>query len=137
MLPTWTWMRETTLVTRRLIATLHKPPSPAAVASIGHSTPTFHRTTMAALADLLRYIDLWVLLYTWAVVYGLIVVRRVWFHPLSHVPGPPLAAATYMYFSWYQVLQDGAMWQQLPALHEKYGSHLSADGAGGGGEREG
>ncbi|KAI5842353.1 cytochrome P450 [Tricharina praecox] len=121
VLSTWTWMRETTLVTRRLIATLHKPPSPAAVASIGHSTPTFHRTTMAALADLLRYIDLWVLLYTWAVVYGLIVVRRVWFHPLSHVPGPPLAAATYMYFSWYQVLQDGAMWQQLPALHEKYG----------------
>jgi len=57
----------------------------------------------------------------WLVFCTLVVIRRIWFHPLSHVPGPKLAAATYLYHAYYQVWRGGEFYKHRPALHAKYG----------------
>lgn len=43
------------------------------------------------------------------------------FHPLSHVPGPKLAAATYLYEFYYDVILFGQFSKQIRTIHEKYG----------------
>ncbi|KAF8538331.1 cytochrome P450 [Trichophaea hybrida] len=57
----------------------------------------------------------------WLIFCALVVIRRIWFHPLSHVPGPKLAAATHLYHAYYQVWRGGEFYQHRPALHAKYG----------------
>ena len=46
---------------------------------------------------------------------------RIYFHPLAHIPGPPLAKITYLYEWYYDLYQSGQFTFQLPALHRKYG----------------
>jgi len=50
-----------------------------------------------------------------------LVVYRLFFHPLRNIPGPRIAAAT----SWYEFYQDvilvGHYVKEYPVLHEKYG----------------
>jgi hypothetical protein len=62
-----------------------------------------------------------VLLSTFILYWFFVIVKRIWFHPLSHIPGPKKAAATYLYHGWYQAWKDGSFYMQRPALHEKYG----------------
>lgn len=56
------------------------------------------------------------LLYTY-----ILVVYRLFFHPLRKIPGPWLAAAT----SWYEFYQDvilvGNYVKEYPRLHARYG----------------
>ena len=59
-------------------------------------------------------------------VYGIALVgHRVYFSPLSHIPGPKLAAAT----SWYEVYYDLVKGRQFPwrirEMHAKYGMYIS------------
>lgn len=42
-------------------------------------------------------------------------------HPLSHIPGPTLAAATYLPEFYYDVVKFGCYTKQIVKLHEKYG----------------
>ncbi|KAJ5570099.1 Cytochrome P450 [Penicillium hispanicum] len=51
-----------------------------------------------------------------------IILYRLYFHPLSHFPGPKLAAATTLYRAYYQMIRDGDHVAQWTRLHEKYGS---------------
>lgn len=51
---------------------------------------------------------------------SLLIYRR-YFHPLSHIPGPPLAKITYLYEWYYDLYRGGQFTFQLPALHRKYG----------------
>ena len=53
-----------------------------------------------------------------------LVVHRFFFHPLKHIPGPPLAVATYLYESYYDHILDGQFTFQLKALHEKFGEPM-------------
>lgn len=50
-----------------------------------------------------------------------LVIYRLFFHPLRNVPGPCFAAAT----SWYEFYQDvilvGHYVSEYPILHQKYG----------------
>lgn len=48
---------------------------------------------------------------------------RVFFHPLAHVPGPPLAKITYLYEWYYDLYRGGQFTFQLRALHRKYGTN--------------
>jgi hypothetical protein len=50
-------------------------------------------------------------------------IRRLWFHPLSKFPGPPLAALTLWWQCYYDVFQKGGgqLHAQLGRLHKKYG----------------
>ncbi|KAJ3521435.1 hypothetical protein NMY22_g12318 [Coprinellus aureogranulatus] len=48
-------------------------------------------------------------------------ISRLYFHPLSRFPGPPLAALTDYYVSYYVIFKSGAWVAQLRTLHEQYG----------------
>lgn len=50
--------------------------------------------------------------------------QRLFFHPLSHIPGPNLCAATRLYEFYYDSVCHGRLWAQIPRLHEKYGTSL-------------
>lgn len=55
-----------------------------------------------------------------------IVTYRLFFHPLSKLPGPKLAAATYLYEFYYDILKapGGQYIWQLEELHSQYGPML-------------
>ncbi|KAI5893955.1 cytochrome P450 [Schizophyllum commune H4-8] len=46
---------------------------------------------------------------------------RRYFHPLSRVPGPLMAALTDYYVMYYEVVKDGSLVDQLEKLHAIYG----------------
>lgn len=49
------------------------------------------------------------------------VIYRLYLHPLSRFPGPKLAAATYLYGAYYDVVEEAQFVFKLNALHDKYG----------------
>ncbi|KAG6355076.1 hypothetical protein INS49_004157 [Diaporthe citri] len=49
------------------------------------------------------------------------VTYRLYLHPLSRFPGPRLAAATYLYGAYYDVVQEAQFVFKLDALHDTYG----------------
>lgn len=49
------------------------------------------------------------------------VIYRLYLHPLSRFPGPRLAAATYLYGAYYDVVEEAQFVFKLNALHDKYG----------------
>ncbi|KAF8165173.1 cytochrome P450 [Crassisporium funariophilum] len=51
----------------------------------------------------------------------LIVIRRIFFHPLSGFPGPRLAALTSFYKTYYEVLKGGELLQKIHELHAAHG----------------
>lgn len=57
-------------------------------------------------------------------VYCIIIVnRRLFFHPLSKVPGPRLAAATKWYETYYELVSGGGgmYTMRIKDMHAKYG----------------
>ncbi|KAI1267884.1 cytochrome P450 [Xylariaceae sp. FL1019] len=53
--------------------------------------------------------------------YGVVLaVRRTWFHPLSHIPGPWLGRASYWLEFYHDCIAEGYV-KVYPKLHEKYG----------------
>lgn len=49
-------------------------------------------------------------------------LARLYFHPLSKFPGPPLAAISRWYEFYYDVIRDATFVQLSPELHKKYGT---------------
>lgn len=49
------------------------------------------------------------------------VIYRLYLHPLSRFPGPRLAAASYLYGAYYDVVEEAQFVFKLNALHDKYG----------------
>lgn len=43
------------------------------------------------------------------------------FHPLSHIPGPKLAAATWLYECWFDLILGGMYTKEIQRMHEVYG----------------
>lgn len=50
-----------------------------------------------------------------------VVIHRLFFHPLSTIPGPRLAAITSLYHFYYSVIRRGDVVNHLKFLHKKYG----------------
>lgn len=50
--------------------------------------------------------------------------RRLYFHPLAHIPGPKLAALTWWYEFYFDVVQQGRYVFQIRQLHKQYGERL-------------
>lgn len=47
------------------------------------------------------------------------------FHPLSRIPGPKLAAATYLSEFYYDVVKFGCYTKEISKMHEKYGEYIN------------
>lgn len=45
-------------------------------------------------------------------------------HPLSHIPGPKLASATYLPEFYYDVVKFGCYTKEIRKMHERYGEHI-------------
>jgi hypothetical protein len=72
----------------------------------------------------LSYVPLALSLY---VVYGITLgIYRVYFSPLSHIPGPKLAAATRWYEFYYDAIKVAKFYGQIEKLHAQYGKVLVA-----------
>ncbi|KAJ5782303.1 hypothetical protein N7457_004077 [Penicillium paradoxum] len=55
---------------------------------------------------------------------GLLILRTVYhlyFHPLAKFPGPKIAAATFLYEFYYDVIKSGMYIWEVERMHEKYG----------------
>ncbi|KAI3064685.1 CAZyme family GT109 [Aspergillus niger] len=48
-------------------------------------------------------------------------VRRLYFHPLAHIPGPRLAALTWWYEFYFDVIRPGQYVFKIQELHTRYG----------------
>ena len=51
-------------------------------------------------------------------------IRRLYFHPLAHIPGPRLAALTWWYEFYFDVIQPGRYVFKIQELHKQYGRSL-------------
>jgi len=49
-------------------------------------------------------------------------IYRLFFHPLSHIPGPRLAAVSYIYQFYFDVVKGGMYIWEVRRLHEEYGN---------------
>jgi hypothetical protein len=54
----------------------------------------------------------------------LVIIRRLFFHPLSKFPGPRLAAATTFYKTYFEVIRGGELLGRIHQLHVLYGRFL-------------
>ncbi|KAI9372947.1 cytochrome P450 [Aspergillus egyptiacus] len=48
-------------------------------------------------------------------------IRRLYFHPLAHIPGPRLAALTWWYEFYYDAIKPGQYVFKIQELHRQYG----------------
>jgi len=48
-------------------------------------------------------------------------IRRLYIHPLAHIPGPKLAALTWWYEFYYDGIQEGRYVFKIQELHAQYG----------------
>ncbi|KAL4981899.1 cytochrome P450 [Aspergillus falconensis] len=48
-------------------------------------------------------------------------IRRLYFHPLAHIPGPRLAALTWWYEFYFDVVRPGQYVFKIQELHKQYG----------------
>jgi hypothetical protein len=57
--------------------------------------------------------------------YGLLIgIYRVYFSPLSHIPGSKIAAFTWWYEAYYDVIKRGQYVDIIKKMHENYGMYL-------------
>jgi len=51
-------------------------------------------------------------------------IRRLYFHPLAHIPGPKLAAITWWYEFYFDGILQGKYVFKIQELHRRYGTPL-------------
>lgn len=54
-----------------------------------------------------------------------IVIYRLCAHPLAGFPGPKLAAATFLYEFYYDVVKSGMYIWEIERMHQQYGKYTS------------
>lgn len=64
---------------------------------------------------------IWLALVGIASFYVLRSIYRLYFHPLSGIPGPKLAAVTHLYEFYYDVIIHGRFLFQIEKMHQQYG----------------
>ncbi|TGJ83495.1 hypothetical protein E0Z10_g5258 [Xylaria hypoxylon] len=72
-------------------------------------------------AGLFSLITLYFAVIAWAAYLVGLAVYRLVFSPLANIPGPKIAAFTYFYEIYYDVLLEGQYFRQIAKMHEKYG----------------
>jgi hypothetical protein len=64
-------------------------------------------------------VDLFVIFIAYRIAIAFYNVSR--FHPLSHFPGPKIAAASYLYEAYYDWWRVGEYGKVIARMHETYG----------------
>jgi hypothetical protein len=82
-------------------------------------------TSLTARGWIVAFISCW---FVFKVLQALYNVSPL--HPLSKIPGPKLAAATYLPEFYYDVILVGRYTHAIKQMHEKYGKHISASRRG-------
>lgn len=60
---------------------------------------------------------------SWVVYIVAGAVYRLYFSPIAKFPGPKLAALTFWYEFYYDVVKKGRYAWEIKRMHEKYGMH--------------
>lgn len=86
----------------------------------------FDKTRKMALASVFESLPLSTIAYSVIAIYLAskiaIITQRIFFHPLSRVPGPTICATSRAYEFWWDSIQHGRLWSRMPQLHKKYGT---------------
>lgn len=53
-------------------------------------------------------------------------IRRLFLHPLAHIPGPRLAALTWWYEFYFDAVRPGQYVFKIQELHKQYGKPIRA-----------
>jgi len=62
-----------------------------------------------------------------SIVYaGGLVIYRLFLSPISHIPGPKMAAATLWYEFYYNVVKEGTYFLKVQELHKQYGEQIAS-----------
>lgn len=70
---------------------------------------------------------MWPLLLGFVSVYFFLTsIYRLYLHPLSKIPGPKIAALTWGYEFYYDVVRHGTYIWEVEKMHDKYGQSLRA-----------
>ncbi|KAF7858483.1 hypothetical protein EAF04_009083 [Stromatinia cepivora] len=67
-------------------------------------------------STLIRLVGLWLIYHVIRALYNISPL-----HPLSHIPGPKLAAATFLYEGWFDLILGGRYTHEIKRMHEFYG----------------
>ncbi len=62
-----------------------------------------------------------ILLCLWIIVHAVKVIYRLYLHPLAKFPGPKLAAGTFLYEGYYDVIKRGKYVHRIEEMHRQYG----------------
>lgn len=62
------------------------------------------------------------------VVWAVLAVKRLFFHPLSKFPGPRLGALTTYYKTYFEVWKGGELLREISRLHVTHGTNDPAHG---------
>jgi hypothetical protein len=65
---------------------------------------------------------LWTAILIWPLYLVAISMYRLYFSPLSHIPGPRLAALTKWYEAYYEIVLSGRYSFHIDDLHDVYGN---------------
>lgn len=77
---------------------------------------------LSSSSTLLRFCAL--ALVSWILYGAALAIFRLYFSPISHIPGPKLAAMTQYYESYYDLIVGGGgnFTRQIKKIHDKYGT---------------
>lgn len=65
-------------------------------------------------------------LLLWPLYVVVLVVCRLYLSPIAHIPGPRLAAVTWWYEAYYEIVLSGRYSFHIDKLHDIYGSSFSS-----------
>jgi hypothetical protein len=65
--------------------------------------------------------SLWYLPVVVLVWFAGVIACRLYFHPLSNVPGPKIAAVTHLYKTYFNATNGSKFYIQIVKLHEEFG----------------
>jgi hypothetical protein len=76
-------------------------------------------TSIISVRNALAFAGLYLVYYVLRALYNISPL-----HPLSGIPGPKLAGATYWLEFYYDVIKNGCYTKEIRKMHEKYGKTL-------------
>ena len=81
-------------------------------------------TSIISIRNVLVFAGLWLAYHVLKAFYNISSL-----HPLSGIPGPKLAAATYLPEFYYDVVKYGCYTKEISKMHEKYGKLNNSSGS--------